>query len=324
MTREHDAQREGSGSNRRRPRRIASRVVAAVFLLASAGAAACNKPVTAASPDAGLEQRLQSRIARQPGALVEVAYIDLAGGETLFIDADSVMHAASTMKVPVMLRLYREADQHALSLARKVLLVNQFSSIVDGSSYTLDSTVDGDTAMYHYVGDSVTVRELVRHMITRSSNLATNTLIALANADSVNAMMRSLGASRMHVLRGVEDQKAFDAHLNNTATARDLSTLLRALQAGRAASPSATNEMRDILMAQEFNEKIPAGLPAGVRVAHKTGDITGIAHDAAIVYPAGRPPYILVVLTRGIPLQPTADSLIADISRDVYTHATGH
>ncbi len=158
-------------------------------------------------------------------------------------------------------------------------------------------------------------------MITRSSNLATNTLIALANPDSVNAMMRSFGVNRMRVLRGVEDEKAFEAKLNNVATARDLATLLRVLQTGRAASPASTKEMLDILMAQEFNEKIPAGLPPGVRVAHKTGDITAISHDAAIVYPKGRAPYILVILTKGIQKQPVADSLIADISRDIYSYA---
>jgi len=275
----------------------------------------------APAPAATLRSQILARVARAPSALVGVAYIDLGTGDSLFINADSIMHAASTMKVPVMMRLYREADQNALSLDRKILLINQFASIVDGSRYSLDSTVDGDTSMYHSIGDSVSVRDLIRHMITRSSNLATNTLIAFANADSVNAMMRSLGATRMSVLRGVEDQKAFDAKLNNTATARDLATLLRALETGRAGSTRATSEMRAVLMAQEFNEKIPAGLPPGTRVAHKTGDITAIAHDAAIVYPAGRAPYILVVLTKGIEPEARADSLIADISRDVYSHA---
>jgi beta-lactamase class A len=296
-------------------------LVAASMAASMAALMACRAPVTSATPVTGIAQQIQARVALAPNALVGVAYIDLGTGDSLFINADSIMHAASTMKVPVMLRLYREADQHALALDRKILLINQFASIVDGSRYSLDSTVDGDTSMYHAIGDSVSVRDLIRHMITRSSNLATNTLIALANADSVNEMMRSLGASRMRVLRGVEDQKAFDARLNNTATARDLATLLRALEMGRAASPRATSEMRDVLMAQEFNEKIPAGLPPGTRVAHKTGDITAIAHDAAIVYPTGRAPYILVVLTKGIEPEARADSLIADISRDVYAYA---
>lgn len=274
-----------------------------------------------AATSAALRAQIGARVARVPNALAGVAYIDLANGDALYVNADSVMHAASTMKLPVMLRLYREADAGSLSLDRRILLVNQFSSIVDGSRYKLDPAVDSDTAIYHDVGDSVTVRDLIRHMITRSSNLATNTLIALANPDSVNAMMRSLGASRMRVLRGVEDEKAFEAKLNNTATARDLATILRAIQTGHAASPTATRQMLDVLMAQQFNEKIPAGLPAGIRVAHKTGDITAIAHDAAIVYPVGRAPYILVVLTRGIEPEATADSLIAGISHDVYQYA---
>ncbi len=294
---------------------------AALIAILAATASACQAPATRVLPAAGIKEQIQARVGRVPNALVGVAYIDLGRGDTLYINADSVMHAASTMKLPVMMRLYREADEHSLSLDRKVLLVNRFASIVDSSRYSLDSTVDGDTAMYHYVGDSVSVRELIRHMITRSSNLATNTLIALANADSINAMMRSLGASRMRVLRGVEDEKAFEAKRNNTATARDLATLLRVLETGRAASPRATAEMRDVLMAQQFNEKIPAGLPPGTRVAHKTGDITAIAHDAAIVYPVGRTPYILVVLTKGIEPEARADSLIADISRDMYAYA---
>src|SRR4029079_6666097 len=97
-----------------------------------------------------------------------------------------------------------------------------------------------------------------------------------------------------------------------------LAIILRAIQEGRAAPPAATREMLSILLAQEFNERIPAGLPAGVRVAHKTGEITRIAHDAAIVYPPGRSPYVLVVLTRGIQDTKIADKLVADISTIIY------
>jgi beta-lactamase class A len=80
--------------------------------------------------------------------------------------------------------------------------------------------------------------------------------------------------------------------------------------------------MRAILLAQELNDEIPAGLPPGTRVAHKTGQITGVLHDAAIVYPSGHGPYILVVLTSGIPEAKVAQALIVDISRQVYAHAT--
>ena len=124
------------------------------------------------------------------------------------------------------------------------------------------------------------------------------------------------------VLRGVEDGKAYQKGLNNSATARDLATLMTAIEQGKAASPSSTQAMRTILLAQELNLEIPAGLPPGTPVAHKTGQISGVLHDAAIVYPSGRPPYVLVVLTSGIPDEKVARALIADLSRQVYAHAT--
>ena len=267
-------------------------------------------------------ERIQARIAVEPGVQVGLAYIDLASGDTLFLNADSSFHAASTMKVPVMVELFRRANTGSFRMNQGLLLVNQFASIVDGSLYALDSSSDSDTTLYHRIGERVRVDTLLRLMITRSSNFATNTLITLVGADAVTRTMRSLGAERIQVLRGVEDGKAFEKGLNNTTTARDLGIILRAIEEGRAASPTATREMLGILMAQEFNEKIPAGLPPGTRVAHKTGEITAVSHDAAIVYPAGRKPYVLVVLTRGIADGVKSSKLIADISAIVYAHST--
>ena len=269
-----------------------------------------------------LAQQIQSRIAQEPGAQVGLAYIDLASEDTLFLNADSSFHAASTMKVPVMIELFRGASRGSFAMHQRLLLVNRFASIVDGSLYALDSSSDGDTTLYRRVGDRISIDTLMRLMITRSSNLATNTLITLVGAENVNRMMRTLGANRMLVLRGVEDGKAFDRGLINTTTARDLAITLRAIEEGKAASPAATREMLGLLLAQEFNEKIPAGLPKGTRVAHKTGEITAVSHDAAIVYPPGRKPYVLVVLTRGITDGSKSSRLIADLSEIIYSHTT--
>ena len=277
-------------------------------------------PVTSTD---SLAAQIQARIAALPGAEVGVAYHKLGTGDSLYIDADQSFHAASTMKVPIMIQLFRRVDGGGLSLDYKLLLVNQFGSIVDGSPYALDGSDDSDSAMYSLVGTRVTVRDLITHMITRSSNLATNSLVALANAAAAESTMRSLGAMKIRVLRGVEDQKAFDAGLNNTTTARDLSIILSAIEENKAASPTSCATMREILLEQEFNTGIPAELPQGTRVAHKTGWITGITHDAALVYPAHGPTYTLVVLTKGIPDEPTEQKLIADISKLVYEHATG-
>jgi beta-lactamase class A len=266
---------------------------------------------------------IEARIGREPGAQVGLAYMDLGSSDTIFLNADTSFHAASTMKVPVMIELFRRASAGAFAMNQPLLIVNQFSSIVDGSPYSLDPGSDSDSSLYRRIGQRVRVDSLLRLMITRSSNLATNTLIELVGANTVTRTMRSLGAQRIEVLRGVEDGKAFDRGMNNTTTARDLAIILRAIEEGRAAPAAATQEMRDILLAQEFNEKIPAGLPPGMRVAHKTGEITAHSHDAAIIYPPGRHPYVLVVLTRGIPDGAKASKLIADISSIVYARNSG-
>jgi beta-lactamase class A len=267
-------------------------------------------------------ERIKDRIQQEPGAQVGLAYVDLSTGDTLFLNADSSFHAASTMKVPVMVALFRRATSGSFAMNQRLMVVNQFASIVDGSPYSLDVNSDSDSTLYHRIGDRVPVDTLLRLMITRSSNFATNTLISLVGAEEVNRTMRALGAQRIQVLRGVEDGKAFDKGLNNTTTARDLAIILRAIEGGKAGSPEATREMKEILLAQEFNEKIPAGLPPGVRVAHKTGEITAHSHDAAIVYPPGRNPYVLVVLTRGIQDGSRSSRLIADISSIIYARNT--
>src|SRR5689334_9267917 len=265
-----------------------------------------------------LRASIGSRIAEVKGATVGVAFRNLATGDTLFIGADESFHAASTMKVPVMIELFRRIDAGGMSLDQGILLINQFRSIADGSSYSLDATADSDSLAYTLMNTRVSVRDLIEHMITRSSNLATNALIELVGAERANATAHALGAKNIRVLRGVEDTPAFRAGMNNTTTARDLAVLMEAIETGRAASRASCDAMRDILSRQEFNSEIPAGLPKGTKVAHKTGFITGVLHDAAIVYPAGHSPYVLVVLTRDVPDQSVARRLIADISRLVY------
>jgi beta-lactamase class A len=117
-------------------------------------------------------------------------------------------------------------------------------------------------------------------------------------------------------LRGVEDNKAFAAGMNNTTSARGLLILLQAIARGEAVDAESSREMIEILERQKFNEGIPAGLPAGTRVAHKTGEITKIHHDAAIVF-AGRP-FVLVILVRGLADIKESSALMADVTRQIY------
>jgi beta-lactamase class A len=270
-----------------------------------------------------LSARIAARIVEVPGADVAVSYRDLQSGDSLDLRADVDFHAASTMKVPVMIEVLRSVDEGRLGLDQEILLINTFHSIVDGSTYALDANDDSDSSVYARVGQRVPVRELLERMIVRSSNLATNALIALVGADQANASAHRLGATHIRVLRGVEDGKAFAAGRNNTTTSADLAVLLERIERGDALRPASARLMKEILLRQEFNDEIPAGLPPGTLVAHKTGSITATLHDAAIVYPPGRAPYVLVVLTRNIPDEKVAKRLIADISRLVWSQATG-
>jgi beta-lactamase class A len=266
------------------------------------------------TPD-GLEARVRSIIAGS-GAEVAVAFRTLDGKFELLIDPDKPFHAASTMKVPVMIELFRQAQAGMLKLDEALLIRNEFRSIVDGSPYKLSEADDSDLEVYANVGRKMTLRRLNELMITVSSNFAANLLIERLGIENVKTTVKRLGADGMKVLRGVEDNKAFEKGLNNETTARALATLFEKLASGTAVTPSADREMIEVLKRQKFNDAIPAGVPAGTRVAHKTGDITRIQHDGGIVY--GPSPYVLVVLVRGIEDQKASKALIAQISRAVW------
>ncbi|WP_165072771.1 serine hydrolase [Paludisphaera rhizosphaerae] len=257
------------------------------------------------------------------GAVVEIALHDLETGRAHLIRADEPIHPASTMKVPVMLEAYRQAEAGLIKLDDQLEIKNQFASLVDGSPYTLDAADDSETTLYKRIGGKAAVRELVLLMITESSNLATNILIEKLGAVNVTNFMKKLDAGDLKVLRGVEDDKAFAAGMNNVGTARGLMTILTRLAEGTAVSKTADAAMMDVLRAQKFNDGIPAGLPKGTVVAHKTGSITNVYHDAAVVEPPGRKPFVLVVMTRGIEADHAARKVVAEIARAAYEEVVG-
>jgi len=250
------------------------------------------------------------------GREVGLVLLPLDGRAAVMIEPDKAFHAASTMKVPVMMDLFRQAEAGQLRLEDPLPIVNEFHSIVDGSVYHLSVGDDSDAEVYKAVGKTMTLRELCEAMITASSNLAANLLIERLGVENIRATVARLGATGMDVRRGVEDQKAFDQGLNNTTTARGLAVLLQKLASGQAVSARADAEMVAILKRQKFNDAIPAGVPEGMPIAHKTGTITKIHHDAAIVY--GPRPYVLVLLVRGIQEQKESAALMAAISREVW------
>jgi beta-lactamase class A len=296
------------------------RTLLALALLSSLVMSACARkaqPTLAPGP-AAAEAAARARVedlVTQSGAEVGIAFRTLDGRQEWFERADEPFHAASTMKIPVMIELFRRVDAGELSLDQPVTVVNEFKSLADGSPFSLGPDSDSELELYKAVGQTRTYGELCDLMIDVSSNLATNNLIELLGVGRIRATTEALGASGMNVRRGVEDNVAYRAGLNNTTTARALLVLLQAIATNRAASPESCRRMMEILERQHFNDGIPAGLPPGTLVAHKTGSITRIQHDAAIVL--GDRPYVLVVLVRGIDDEKQGNALIADIARAI-------
>jgi beta-lactamase class A len=250
------------------------------------------------------------------GAEVAVVFRTLDHKQEMMIEPDTPFHAASTMKIPVMIELFAGAHAGKLRLDDPLPVKNEFHSIIDGSVYQLNAADDSDADIYKSVGSTLTLRQLCEAMITHSSNLATNLLIERLGVANIQKTIARLGADGMVLLRGVEDSKAFQAGKNNTTTARALQILLEAIAENKAGDAESCLQMIEILKRQTFDEAIPAGLPPETVVAHKTGEITGIHHDAAIVMAAR--PFVLVILVKGINERDKSSALMASITKAIY------
>lgn len=264
-----------------------------------------------------LEREIEA-LASEAGAVkVAVAADDLADGRRIRLRAGEWFHAASTIKLAVMVALYAAIDDGRLPADARIHVRNQFTSLADGRYYRVASARDAAAEVHGYIGRTMRVRSLARQMIVTSSNLATNVLVELLGTEAVQRAMEALGVRGLEFRRGVEDERAWAAGINNRVTAQGLAELLHRIAMGEAVSEAASGEMLDILHDQRFVSGIPAGAPDGARVANKTGEISTVVHDAGIVYLPDRDPYVLVVLTRW---EPDGDSgarreLIAGISR---------
>lgn len=265
-----------------------------------------------------LKTSVENQISNIEGDIA-VAFLDLNKSENiLLINADEKFHAASTMKVPVMIELYKQQAEGKVNLKDSVLLKNEFKSIVDGSLYKMDIGEDSDDAIYNNIGIQQQLYDLMYSMIILSSNLATNVLIEIVDAKKTTATMRELGAANIEVLRGVEDIKAYRKGLSNSTTANDMLVIMKAIAEGRAGTQEDCKKMISILKDQKWNDMIPKYLPENIEVAHKTGSITGVHHDAAIVYPPNGKSYVLILLSKNLKDFDEGTDQLAKISKTVY------
>jgi len=269
-----------------------------------------------------LKKEIITAFSQQPGVFA-LAFKDLQTGKTLFIHEHEIFHAASTMKTPVLIEAYKQAAEGKLALTDSITIINEFKSIADSSHFSLDATDDSELELYKHIGGKSTLYNLLYQMIISSSNLATNIVIDKLGATNVMATIRSMGAKDIQVLRGVEDNKAYEKGLNNVVSAYDLALLFEKMANGKIVNQDASQAMIKILLDQKFRDIIPAKLPAGVKVAHKTGWITGIHHDSGIVFlPDGRK-YVLVLLSKNLTDDKAGIEAMANVSEMVYKYVTG-
>jgi len=286
-----------------------------IYLLTSIILLSCNTK----SKLGDLKNKVAAELERNQGDFA-VAFKDLTTGEELLINEHELFHAASTMKIPVMMEAYKQAEAGKFSLSDSILIKNEFKSIVDSSLYSLEVADDSDTVTYKHLGEKTTISSLIYNMITVSSNLATNILIEKVDAKKVTKSLRDMGAKDIKVLRGVEDNKAFQAGLSNEVTAYDLMLVFERLGKGEAVNAKACEEMINILLDQKYKTIIPAKLPPEVKVAHKTGWIKKLNHDSGLVIlPDGRK-YVLILLSAKTEDENAAIESMAIVSKMIYDY----
>lgn len=259
-------------------------------------------------------------IAEHKNKTISIAVQDIHRGREILINADKPLHPASTIKVHIMMEVFHQVEQGYFRLEDCLPIINSFTSIADGSRFSLLASDDAEQTLYPRIGESQSIAELTRLMIVRSSNLATNILLEMIGTKSVNNFIESLGIEGVIVIRGIEDNAAFRLGMNNSATARGLTQTMKLIAEGKVVSRQASERMIEIMLGQEFNESIPALLPKTVRVAHKTGWTADFYHDTGIVYPERRKPYALSIMTEGFPenQESEAHQCMAKISKLIY------
>ena len=254
-----------------------------------------------------------------------IAFKNISGEkDSILINAHEDFHAASTMKTPVMIEVFKQASEGKFSLQDSLVIKNDFKSILDGSSYSMELGRDSGEHLYEQIGQKRSIEDLVTDMIIYSSNLATNIIIELVDAKNVNKTMREMGAMDINVLRGVEDMKAYEAGLSNSTTAYDLMLIFEALAQGKAVNAEADNEMLHILQQQKHTDLIPALLPENLKIANKTGWITGVHHDSALIELPDGEKYVLVLLSKNMKDMEAGTKMLAKVSKLIYDHVNNN
>jgi beta-lactamase class A len=265
----------------------------------------------------GLHEELEALAAKNKARAIAIALHDLETGLRFSLRGDRWFHAASTIKVAVLLAIFRAADESRFRLDDSLHVRNRFFSAADGSVFRLTQDRDATPELYSAIGRTAKISSLAHAMICGSSNLATNLLLEFVGVEYVRSVLREAQVDGVELRRGVEDHDAHERGINNEATADGLLSLLAAIR-GNCLSPESKQQVIRILLEQRFNSMIPAGLPPHATVAHKTGEISTACHDIGIIYLPEREPYITAILTEFDADTEGRRETVAAISKAIY------
>ena len=264
-----------------------------------------------------LNKELERLAGERKARAIAVAHHDVESGLRFSLQGDRWFHAASTIKVAVLVAVFRAADEGRLRLDDSLHLRNRFISVADGTPFHLSRDSDAMPELYKRIGRVAKIFELAEGMIVASSNLATNLLLDYVTVEYARNVLRNAQVDGVELRRGVEDHAAHEKGINNQVTANGLLRLLSALRGDFLSAKSKEQAIR-ILLEQRFDSMIPAGLPAHAVVAHKTGEISTACHDMGIVYLPEREPYLAVILTEFDSDRDGRRETVAAISEAIY------
>ena len=283
------------------------------------------------------------RLAEGAKATIGVAAHKLGSDETIMFNADTIFPTASTFKVVLLYTLYRLQDAGKLDVSARVTLEERHR--VPGSGVLQDMDA----------GAVLTVKDVATLMIVLSDNSATDMIYALVGREAIDESIRMVGMEQTHlplncwgILAGIRDLDPNDPDLtyaelkrrlgaepgawdsaalretpaNDISTPRDMLRLMEAIERGDGLTKESRDGVIDILLRQKFSERIPARLPFGTRVAHKTGSVKGVRNDVGLVY-AGDTTYAVALMSKRAEDEYGVTLLLAQISRAIYDAFVG-
>jgi beta-lactamase class A len=274
-------------------------LVAALFPLA----AVAYEPQAPEGPFEDLQLRLSTAGLHAPGR-VGIAVEDLATGMTSGFNDNASLPAASTIKIPVMIEVFKQMEAGDLDLATMVHLENR------DRDWGWGDMADAPSG----VGKSI--KQLLWLMITRSDNTATNMLIRKVGRTHINQTMHELGLHSTHLGDYIRSETDTIRYALRTSP-HDMLTLLDAIARDQMIDKWSSQEMLTILEGQTHNGLLPSPLPKDVKIAHKTGSLHDTLNDVGIVYQAGEP-YVIAVMTTQLADLDRGRAFIHRVSRLAY------